>query len=398
LNYSSSLEQNRKYVLVIVLAATIAFILSNLNFPPISKLVSDQFSLNNAQTGLVTSFFFIPYASMQIPGGYFADRFGSARSLFVATVIMALAPLLFVYGNSLNAIYASRAIAGASGGVVFPSMVRLLSQSFPRNELGRAMGLFGSANGAGQLAASSLLPLLIVGINWRPPLIATLIYCLVTACFLILPVKWSGSRALGKASSLPVKVNVRGLFTRNMFALMFPNFASVAVTFASFAWAADYLTATFKISNSTAGGIVALLGLATIIASYCGGIADKIIGSRKTIGISMILLFFFTFLFGMSSSTIEATILILGMGLGANLYFATDFSLIPYASKQGLAVAGVTFGVFNTLSNIGSVIAPVLFGIILDATGSFSLGFEALAIFALLGVGGAFLLSMKSLR
>ncbi len=90
--------------------------------------------------------------------------------------------------------------------------------------------------------------------------------------------------------------------------------------------------------------------------------------------------------------------LILGMGFGANLYFATDFSLIPYASKQGIAVAGVTFGVFNTLSNVGSVVAPVLFGIILEATGSFTLGFVGLSLFALLGIAGTFLLSLESLR
>lgn len=98
------------------------------------------------------------------------------------------------------------------------------------------------------------------------------------------------------------------------------------------------------------------------------------------------------------ASVIEASLLIFGIGFGANLYFATDFSLIPYASTQGLAVAGTTFGIFNTLSNVDSVIAPVLFGIILDATGMFSLGFVTLATMGLLRIGGAALLSVDSLR
>lgn len=183
-----------------------------------------------------------------------------------------------------------------------------------------------------------------------------------------------------------------------MFALMLPNFASVAVTFGSFAWAADFLSTKIGVSNSTAGEIVAVLGLSTIIGSYCGGIADRTMGSRITIASSMILLLVFTILFGLSTSVVEAALLIFGVGYGANLYFATDFSLIPYASIQGLAVAGTTFGVFNTLSNIGSVIAPLLFGLILDATGSFSLGFDALGAMAILGLVGAFFLSPKTLR
>jgi len=389
----SSLEQ-RFLVLVIVLAATVSFVLSNLNFPSISKLVTDQFGLTNAQTGLVTSFYFIPYASMQIPGGYLADRFGSARTLLVASFIMALAPLLFLAGGSFDAILASRSMAGASGGVVFPSMVRLLSQWFPRNELGRAMGLFGSANGAGQLVASSLLPLLISGIDWKPPLLATTLYSLATATLLIFPALWT-TRAITHARQ---KVSIRGLFTRNMFALMLPNFASVAVTFGSFAWASDYLISTFKTSNSTAGGIVALIGVATILGSYCGGISDRRLGSRRTIGVSMLLLFLFTFLFGISGSLVATVVLIFGIGFGANLYFATDFSLIPFASRQGILAAGMTFGVFNTLSNVGSIVSPVLFGIILDRTGSFSLGFGALASIALIGLVGAFLLSLDSLK
>jgi MFS family permease len=396
LNYGSKLQEKRFYVLPIVLAAAVAFMLSNLNFPPISKLISDQFSLSNAQTGLVTSFYFIPYAAMQIPGGYFADRFGSSRSLLASVFIMSLAPFIFIYGGSVTAIYVSRVVAGASGGVVFPSMVRLLSQTFPRNELGRAMGLFGSANGVGQLAASSLLPLLILGANWHPPLFFTISFSLVVSFLLLLPVKWAGSSSLSGVTR--PKVIIKGLFTRNMFALMLPNFASVAVTFGTFAWAADFLTTKFSVSNSTAGGIVALLGVSTIIGSYAGGIADKIIGSRLTIAASMALLLVFTYMFGVSASALEAAVFIFGMGVGANLYFATDFSLIPFASSQGIVVAGTTFGVFNTLSNIGSVIAPVLFGVILDATGSFSVGFAALAVVALLGIAGAFLLSLKSLR
>ena len=384
-------------MLIIVLAAMIAFVLANLDFPPVSKLISGQYGLSNAQTGLVTSFFFIPYASMQIPGGYLADRYGSSRTLFTATLVMGLAPLIFLYGDSVYAVYASRFIAGTSGGIVFPSMVRLLSQTFPRNELGKAMGLFGSANGAGQLVASSLLPLLVLGTNWRPPLIATVVYSLFAACLLILPVRWSG--AFSAANAPRPKVDVRGIFTRNMFALMLPNFASVAVVFGSFAWAADFLTTNFKISNPTAGGIVALIGLSTIVGSYCGGISDRILGSRVTIVISMILLFVFTLLFGLAHSLIEAAVLVFGIGFGANLYFATDFSLIPYASKQGLTVAGVTFGVFNTLSNVGSVIAPLLFGIILDTTRqNFSIGFAALATIALLGIAGSLMLRMDTLH
>jgi len=55
-------------------------------------------------------------------------------------------------------------------------------------------------------------------------------------------------------------------------------------------------------------------------------------------------------------------------------------------------VAGVSFGVFNMVSNIATFISPILLGYILDSTGSFTLAFTALGLMAILGVGGALVL------
>ncbi|MFI5420393.1 MAG: MFS transporter [Nitrososphaerales archaeon] len=386
--------EKKHVVLAVVCLTMISFVFSSLDYPPISKLVSSQLLLSNSQSGLITSIYFIPYASMQIPGGYFADRFGPGKTILVGSFVMALAPLLFIAGDSFSAALISRVVAGASGGVVFPSCVRLISAWFSKNELSRAMGFFGSANGAGQVLASFFLPLLILGINWRPPLVFTFLFSLATFALTFLPAKWTKKRTENEM----VRLSVRGIFTRNMFALMLPNFASLAVIYGVFAWTPIFLTEVFHISNSYAGAIVSVVGLATIAGSYLGGISDRIIGSRKTIAASMLLLVPFTLLLPEANSLILSTICLLGIGFGANLYFASDFSLIPYASKQGIATAGATFGVFNTLSNLGSVISPFLFGLILDLTGNFVLGYTALAIFAVLGIAGSVFISLKSLH
>ena len=330
---------------------------------------------------------------MQIPGGYLADRFGPGKTLFIASFVMALAPLVFIGGNNFSAALSSRLIAGASGGAVFPSCVRLVSSWFPKNELSRAMGYFGSANGVGQVLSSFFLPLLILGINWRPPLLFTFLFSFFTFALTFFPARWTKKRTAEDQSRL----SVRGIFTRNMFALMLPNFASLAVIYGIFAWTPVFLTENFHISNSYAGAIVAVVGLATIAGSYLGGISDRLLGSRKTIAASMLLLVPFVLLLPEANSLILAAICLLGVGFGANLYFASDFSLIPYASTQGIQTAGATFGVFNTLSNLGSVISPFLFGLVLDLTGNFTLGYSSLAVFAVLGIVGSAFISLSSL-
>jgi MFS-type transporter involved in bile tolerance (Atg22 family) len=52
----------------------------------------------------------------------------------------------------------------------------------------------------------------------------------------------------------------------------------------------------------------------------------------------------------------------------------------------------MTFGVFNTLSNIGTFVSPLFVGYILDATGNFLLGFAAIGCIGVLGMVGAIIL------
>ena len=118
-NFMKKISLERKHlVLAIVCLTIISFFLSNLDYPPISKLVSGQFGLSNSQSGLITSIYFVPYASMQIPSGYFADRYGPGRTMLLGSIIMALSPLIFVAGDSFDLALLSRFIAGFSGGIV----------------------------------------------------------------------------------------------------------------------------------------------------------------------------------------------------------------------------------------------------------------------------------------
>lgn len=46
-----------------------------------APFLTDEFSLSEAQMGIILSGFFWSYALLQIPAGWFADRFGQRRRL-----------------------------------------------------------------------------------------------------------------------------------------------------------------------------------------------------------------------------------------------------------------------------------------------------------------------------
>ena len=373
------------------MTAVLSFVMFGLvlfGYPPISRYVILDLNLSHTESGSITSVFVLAYALMQVPGGYLADRFGGAKTLLVFTAVVGLSPFIFVIGNNFVMALVFRALAGGACGVTFPSAVRVLSSWFSENEIDSAMSVFGLGYGISQIVSSAFLPLLVLAADWRPPLIFTALFSLLVMVLAVFPVRWPSPIE----SSVDVKVDVRGLFTRNMFALILPNFASLAVVVGIFAWTPAFLTSILHLSDEYAGVILGSIGVATMLGSYAGGITNKRLGKRRTIALSMSLMTVFAVLLGASNSGLIAAMWISGLGFAGMLYFAADFSLIPYASKQGRSVAGTTFGVFNMLSNIGSFLSPIIVGYILDSTGNFLLGFASIGCIGVLGVLGAIIL------
>jgi MFS family permease len=377
--------QRKHFVLMITVLSFVMYGLVLFGYPPISRYVILDLNLSNTESGSLTSIFVLAFALMQVPGGYLADRFGEAKTLMIFTAVVGVSPFIFIVGDNFGMALVFRALAGGACGVTFPSAVRVLSSWFSESEIDSAMSVFGLGYGISQIISSVLLPLLILGGDWRLPLIFTALFSLLVMALAAFPARWSSPIE----SSEPVKVEVRGLFTRNMFALVLPNFASLAVVVGIFAWTPAFLTSILHLSNEYAGVILGSIGVTTMLGSYAGGIANKWLGKRRTISLSMILMTVFAVLLGTSNSGFTAAVWISGLGFGGMLYFAADFSLIPYASKQGRSVAGMTFGVFNTLSNLGSFVSPVIVGYILDSTGNFLLGFASIGCIGFLGVLGA---------
>jgi len=381
--------QRKRFVLMI---ATLSFVMLGLGlfgYPPISRYVILDLKLSHTESGYITSIFALTFALMQVPGGYLADRFGGAKTLMIFASVVGISPFIFIIGDSFVMALIFRALAGGACGVTFPSAVRVISSWFSEKEVDSAMSVFGLGYGLSQIVSSAFLPLLVLAGDWRPALIFTALFSLLVMALAILPARWPSPI---ESSVVGVRVDVRGLFTRNMFALTLPNLASLAVVVGIFAWTPAFLTSILHLSDEFAGVILGSIGVANMLGAYAGGITNKWLGKRRTITLSMLLMTGFAVLLGTANSGLVAAIWISGIGFSGMLYFAADFGLIPYAAKQGRSVAGISFGVFNMLSNIGTFVSPIIVGYILDLTGNFFLGFAAVGCTGLLGVLGAAIL------
>ncbi|MBM3744315.1 MAG: MFS transporter [Acidobacteria bacterium] len=131
--------------LVCVCAAGFAFSVSYTNHAPVVPALIAQFQFSQAMAGLLTTGIFLTHATMQIPGGHLADRFGSPRVLAGALTIVALANFGIGFASACAHLLWWKIFAGLGTGVCFVSGARYITGLFagPRTHL--AQGLYGGS-------------------------------------------------------------------------------------------------------------------------------------------------------------------------------------------------------------------------------------------------------------
>ncbi|MBW4720174.1 MFS transporter [Saccharothrix obliqua] len=106
------------------------------------------------------------YALMQIPTGLLVDRFGPRRVLVVAAVLMGVGQSMFALAASYPLGLTARAVLGIGDAMTWVSVLRLAAAHFPPRRFTVVMSLSAALGGAGNLAATVPLSLLLVDVGW----------------------------------------------------------------------------------------------------------------------------------------------------------------------------------------------------------------------------------------
>src|SRR5260370_35728877 len=89
-----------------------------------APLIKAELDLSNTQLGLAFSAFAYPYALFQLIGGYFGDKFGARRTLFVSGLIVCAATAATGAVGGLAGLFAARLVLGMCGGAPFSTATR----------------------------------------------------------------------------------------------------------------------------------------------------------------------------------------------------------------------------------------------------------------------------------
>lgn len=109
----------------------------------------------------------LSFAVLLMTAAAIGDRFGRRRLFAVGLGLFVAASVACALASSIGWLIAARAIQGASGAIVQPLAISLLSAAFPPERRGQAIGIFGGITGLAVLGGPVIGGAITQGLAWQ---------------------------------------------------------------------------------------------------------------------------------------------------------------------------------------------------------------------------------------
>ncbi|MEN6312700.1 MAG: MFS transporter [Clostridiaceae bacterium] len=362
-----------------------------------APIMMKELNMDTGSMGIILSAFFWTYALCNLPAGNLADRFGAKRILNGAVAIWSLASAATGCVHNLITIMAARMGVGVGEAGVFPANTKIVAEEFPTNKRGTVTGLYLSGARLGYAITPLLMGWLISLYSWRMAFIITglgsLLWCVAWAFLYRKDERKERQDTAEKETVQKVAIPWLKLLTnRCALGLFFTKFASDYLYYMFLTWVPSYLVMERGFSLFKMGVSASIPFLAAFIIQPVAGYASDFL-IRKGFGVTFARkgILVLAQLCGASimavnfvdDPVIVVAILTLNIAAGSTIG-GMLFTLATEVAPAGMT--GTVAGSMNTIGALAGILAPVLTGFVVKATGSFQLALMSSGSLLLLAV------------
>jgi MFS family permease len=380
-----------------VLFFSVAAPLNQFKVPPILPVLMDTFRLSAVQGGMLMSIFAVTALVLAIPAGFVFRRLGYKKAGLIAISSLILGSLVGLAGTSFWTMLAGRFIEGIGKcfmGVVAPAIIALW---FGAEMRGKAMGIWTSWVPLGSLFSYAAVPALAGLWNWQGVWWFGLAYALLVGILYHfgLPPAPPEHHRLDVGSEAGSHGSVKEVFkNRNVLltSLLICCYNFVMISFMT--WMPTFLYRTRGFSLGKASAVMVLMTITLILAGPVAGLVSDRMGSRKIICLvpMVILIVLLPAAYFLTSTFIGPLLALTGFvgGFVPTGIYATGAEAVRDRRLAGLVMALIAVG-----QNTGILLGPLLFGWILDSSGSWHLAFLTLAPVSALGALSVWMMKIR---
>lgn len=358
-----------------------------------------ELGLSDTQMGLVFSAFTFAYALFEIPGGWFADRFGARVTLTRIVVWWSLLTAATGLATGLLSLLLVRFLFGLGEAGMFPASARAFARWLPETERGRAFGLAIMTGALGGAMTQPLVIGLLGHMSWRAA------FAVFGSVGLVWAVGWwrwfrddPAEHPAVNAAELRLIAERRGdmphfeaipwrlvLRSRTLLALCLTYGAAIYGWYFYLTWLPTYLLRARGFDLAHVGWLAALPFLAMAAGVFLGGwLSDALahrIGSRRGRSVAGILGF------PLAAAAVVGAVLTASPATSAWLFAAAaGLGALGVAPAWAVSVelggphTGVVSGAMNMFGNLGGALSPLVVGISLERLGSWEAPLLSVAV------------------
>ena len=141
--------------------------------------IKRAFEMSESQSLWVADAYMVIFGGLLLLAGALGDRFGRRKTLIIGMAIFVAASIAVAFSPDANFLIVGRGLQGLGGALVIPQTLSILTAVFPREERGRAIGIWSGALGFGMafgpLVGGALVDVVgWAGVFWVPAPIAAL--------------------------------------------------------------------------------------------------------------------------------------------------------------------------------------------------------------------------------
>ena len=385
--------------------------LDRVNLSTAAPFVQKELGLSNTELGIAFSAFAYSYLVTQIIGGVIADKFGPRWTLIGCVAIWIVTTIATGFVGSLASLFAVRLALGIGEGAALPAAARAIINWFPVDKRGLAQGVTHSFSRFGNAVAPPVIAALITFTSWRASFI---IVGIGTAVWLVF---WYGGfrdhpredRAITKAEldRLPPETVVApGSARRDPIPwrrLLKRIAPSAAVYFCYgwtgwlyFTWLPSFFLHAYNYNLKSSAVFASGVFFAGVAGDALGGIvADRIFrrtGSLTKSRSALIAAAFVASAVCLIPVLVSDNLPVMTLALSAAFFFI-EMSIAPIwlvPMDVAPAYAGTASGIINAGAAVAGIASPILFGLIIDRTGSWTAPFVGSVVLLLVGAALAF--------
>lgn len=378
-------------VLTAAMTAGTAVALIGQAYPTLAPYIRTDLGLSLAAVGLLNTFIYIGTMLGSLPSGWLTDKLGSRTVMIVGTLLGAgLAIAIALFAKSQWMFVPFLFLVGLVVASATPAGSQAVAQSFPPERRGLVIGLRQMAVPLGGALAAAILPAVAHLTNWRWASVVAAVIAILAALvaarlyYESLPPK---TKTQGPNPVLAQVLRERNILLAAVAGITLPTGQFVMITYLIL-----FLKERYGVPELTGAALLTAAQIAGAFSRvFWSWLSDKLGGQRKPLLVMMVVLAGLSALIlawlPPGTPLLIKTLIVVLYGATALGWQGLHFSLLTELSPPGWEGRVVGFGLVFT--SIGIASAPPLFGLLVDFSNNYALGWIAQA--AVFGTGALLL-------